>query len=101
MSPNDTVGVDASTISHDAAVKFEDALQKKNLKLELLTENLVDQIWTDRPAKDLQPIFHLPVAFSGRQSSDKLASLRCYLETNGLYAFIVSALDEVACKPAR
>ena len=94
------MGVDASTVSHDAAVKFEDALAKRKLKLTLLNEHLVDQVWKDRPAKDLHEIFPLPISFSGRESSDKIASLKKYLETNNLYAFIITALDEVACKSA-
>lgn len=91
------VAVDAQTISHDAAVKLGDVLKKKNITLELLDENLVDLIWTDRPVRALQPIFHLPLSFSGRSVADKIASLRKHLSTNSYYAFLVTALDEVAC----
>lgn len=91
------VGIDALTISHDAAVKLSGALNLKSIKLELLDENLVDAIWTDRPPKILKEVFHLPTSFSGRSSAEKVTSIQNYLVDGKFHSFLVTALDEVAC----
>lgn len=97
LKPQSSVGVDAKTISFDDASKFREVLKKHDINLELIHENLVDIIWTDRPKVDLHEIFLLPAKYSGRESSEKIASLRSYLSENGLFGFVVTALDEVAC----
>lgn len=96
LPPGERLGVDGTTISHDAAVRLREALEKHKLNLSLLEENLVDAIWTERPPVTLKEIFLLPINYSGRESKDKVATLQKYLETNQLFGFLVSALDEVA-----
>jgi Xaa-Pro aminopeptidase len=95
LSADARVGVDAQTISHDATIKLREALQKTKIELCPGEENLVDLIWTDRPKKNLQEVFHLPINYSGRESKDKVALLQKYLVDNKFWGFIVSALDEV------
>lgn len=96
LPPDSRIGVDAQTVSHDAAVKLKEALDKHKVKLNLLEENLVDMIWADRPRRDLQSIFHLSSNYSGQEWKDKVASLQKYLVENKFWGFVVSALDEVA-----
>lgn len=96
LQPGDQVGVDAQTISHDTAVKLSTALQNSKIKLNLMDENLVDMIWSDRPTKVQNPVFHLPDEYSGMGLDEKIAALQ---RTLGVHrAFLVTALDEVACK---
>lgn len=91
------VGVDAKLIAYEASKKMVEALNKNNnLVLELMDENLVDQVWKDRPEIQLNPIKPLPLKFSGRPASEKIASLQKYLNENNYSGFIVSSLDEIA-----
>jgi Xaa-Pro aminopeptidase len=98
LQADSRVGVDAETISYDAAVKLRDALKKHKVELCLEKENLVDLVWVNRPEKELNKVFHLPINYSGKESKEKIASLQKYLVENSFWGFIVSALDEVGCK---
>lgn len=61
-----------------------------------LTENLVDQVWTDRPARPANPVFFLEDKYSGEKVSSKVANLREKMKRIGTPGMVVSALDEVA-----
>lgn len=90
------LGVDGRLISFEAFKKMSEALAKDNISIELGQDNLVDAVWTDRPAVDLKPIMVLGQEYAGRSSADKIAALQKYLVDNKYAGFIVSALDEVA-----
>lgn len=92
------MGVDATVISHEAAVKLERSLAERQISLTLMRTNLIDQIWSDRPGMELHPIFHLPVTFSGRESQQKITSLRETLSKENVSGFLITALDEIACR---
>lgn len=91
------MGVDAHTISYEAARRMRETLEKSKIGLKLMKVNLVDQIWSERPPMELKPIFLHPTRYSGREAREKLDSLRKYLQENQFHAFVVTALDEVAC----
>lgn len=95
LQAGEQVGVDAQTISHDSAVKLAEALQRSKIRLNLMEDNLVDLIWTERPEKQLKPVFHLSNEFCGMGMAEKIASLQKSLSPHR--AFLVTALDEVAC----
>lgn len=61
-----------------------------------VTDNLIDQIWTNRPARPANPLFHLEDKYSGEKISSKIASLREKMKRIGTPGMVLSALDEVA-----
>ena len=95
MNSNDEVGVDAQIISFDAANKMKETLSRHDIRLRLMKENLIDLIWKERPSVDLEPVFLLPINYTGRESVDKIQSLRNYLDQGSYWGFLVTALDEV------
>jgi len=100
LKEGDRVGVDATVIANEAASKMSNVLMKKKIKLELMDENLVDTIWTERPKESLNQVELLPTKFAGVESQEKLAKLREQLRANDqpLYGMLVTSLDEIACK---
>ncbi len=60
------------------------------------TDNLVDQIWTDRPPAPNAPITGQPIEFSGRSREDKCAELADNLMTRGLKAQVITLSDSIA-----
>ncbi|KAG0485441.1 hypothetical protein HPP92_009520 [Vanilla planifolia] len=70
--------------------------KKKRQKLVHLSVNLVDEIWKDRPAADIQPVHIQPFKFAGRAVADKLKDLREKLLKEKADGIIVTALDEVS-----
>ncbi|KAK6460125.1 peptidase M24, structural domain-containing protein [Scheffersomyces coipomensis] len=61
--------------------------------------NLIDQVWgSEKPPRSLDPIYHLPLKFSGKHTNDKIADIRELLKSpkyNSTH-LIVTALDEIA-----
>lgn len=100
LKSGDRVGVDPALISLDSAEKFKEALAKSGQTLVPIEDNLIDIIWKEdhQPPFNPQLIEHLPIQFSGKASSAKIGELCNYLQLNSYSAFIVTALDEIACK---
>lgn len=63
----------------------------------LIEANLVDDVWgEEKPIRSSDPIYALPLEFSGEHSNQKLFYLREYMKFERASHLVVSALDEVA-----
>jgi len=71
-------------------------LKGKNSELVLLSNNLIDAIWTDRPARPCNKVFHLDEKYSGQSIQSKISKVREILQTESAKAVVVTMLDEVA-----
>ena len=90
-------------------------LSSKKSELVLLSRNLVDAIWEDRPARPASLVFHLDEKYSGilhfpshpalvlntksyqgQSHADKVVQVREELEKKKAKAVVVTMLDEVA-----
>lgn len=60
------------------------------------TDNLVDQIWSDRPASPAAPVTEQPMEFAGLSREDKCAELADDLMTEGLKAQVLTLSDSIA-----
>jgi len=97
LGPTTRVGIDPLVISQSEAGPLAKALEKDPTKaLVPIKENLVDIVWSDRPARPANPIFRLGEEYAGESVATKLASLRDKLNRAGSPGTVVSALDEVA-----
>lgn len=90
-----TVGADGRVISVRTARRMRKKLEDHGLKL-TLDEDLIQKVWTDRPAVPNQPVFEHDADFAGERWQDRLVRLTGWMEEKELDYFIVSALDEVA-----
>lgn len=61
-------------------------------------DNLVDLIWTDKPLPPQGKIFPLDIKFSGQDHHQKILKIREKMTEHGADGFVVTALDEIACK---
>ncbi|WFD34016.1 Xaa-Pro aminopeptidase [Malassezia cuniculi] len=87
------VGIDATTVTATDANDLDRSIKGEVVALD---KNLVDAIWTDRPARPQEPIFVLPDAITGRSFADKIASLRKEAAEQGADGLVATTLDEVA-----
>lgn len=63
----------------------------------LLEVNLVDKIWgEEKPVRSLDPIYHLPLKYSGEATDEKLFRIREIMRNDGRTHLVVTALDEIA-----
>ncbi|CAA7404257.1 unnamed protein product [Spirodela intermedia] len=95
--PHDAaIGVNPWCISVDTARRWETAFSKKNQNLVQLANDLVDEVWKDRPAEEILPVSIQQLEFSGLSVSEKLKDLRGKLTQEKAYGIVITALDEVA-----
>jgi Xaa-Pro aminopeptidase len=59
------------------------------------TDNLVDRIWTDRPAPPTTPVEKLGHNRAGRDALDKLAALRADLKAEGVDAALLTVPESI------
>ncbi|KAF8647224.1 hypothetical protein AX16_006843 [Volvariella volvacea WC 439] len=90
------IGVDPKTLSISDAETITKEIKPKGSELISLPTNLVDQVWTDKPARPTNPVFHLDVKYSGESHTDKIKRVREEITKKKAKGLVVSALDEVA-----
>lgn len=58
--------------------------------------DLVDRIWTDRPAMACNPVYILEEKYSGRSALDKLTAVRNVMKENDCRCHVLTSLDDIA-----
>ena len=74
LDPHAQVGVDGETMSQTEVENLSHVLGRGRIYLRT-DINLLDALWTDRPAIPDAPIFEMPVEFSGKSTEDKLTDI--------------------------
>eukprot|EP01132_Coremiostelium_polycephalum_P001474 gene1474-1859_t len=97
------VGVDSRLVSKGSCEKMGSVLKKSGIRfLPSLEENLIDQVrvhFKDQeeiPSYPENPVFYLDEKFTGKESAEKLKSVREEMVAEGVDFMVVSALDEIA-----
>lgn len=98
---SNVISCDPRLISVSVGEYFEKirVLQYENkFDINLLLEvNLVDEVWgKDKPTRSLDPIYVLPLQYSGETTENKLNKIRKILQSKNNTHLVISALDEVA-----
>lgn len=87
------VGFDGRVLSMDEGKEYEDALSPKNISIDY-EEDLIDQIWEDRPPLSDKPAFFLDEKYSGESSAHKLERVRKIMKDSGATVHIIASLDD-------
>jgi len=96
LNPGDRVAIDPFAHSANDAQELQTALAEKGIELVPAQENLVDSIWSQRPAlPDAEARVH-PLSFAGTSAEDKITQIRGDLKAKDACSMVVCALDEVA-----
>lgn len=88
-----TVGFDGRVMSMGEGEEFEEALTSKNIKINY-SEDLIDEIWEDRPPLSEKPAFFLEEKYSGESTASKLARVREKMKEAGADIHIIASLDD-------
>lgn len=89
------IGFDARVVNTNDAKEFAKIAAKKHGSLK--TDNdLLDEVWTDRPALVHQPADVLKNEFNGEATASKLARVREQMENEEAQYHIISTLDDIA-----
>ncbi|MDQ2768359.1 MAG: aminopeptidase P family protein [Gemmatimonadota bacterium] len=95
MNVGDVVGVDGSVIGLAAARQLRSALAEHGVELDTSID-LLDDVWSDRPALPTQEVFEHASPFAPRSRADKLADVRAAMRDAGADAHFISTLDDIA-----
>lgn len=90
-----TVGIDGMVLGLSTARALEQALQGKQIKL-MTSLDLLQQVWTDRPALPQAPIYEHVAPFATVSRKDKLAMLREQMRNKHADWHFVSTVDDLA-----
>lgn len=89
------LGFDGRCVSAKNAAKYFEIAQKKGGEL-YTKEDLVDKIWTERPALPKATTWLLEDQFSGETMDSKIARIREEMKKKGADAHLVTALYDIA-----
>ena len=70
--------------------------QKRNTEKLYVQEDLIGQIWKDRPPMSKEPVWILDEAYSGRSTKDKLAAVREKMKEKGAEVHLLASLYDIA-----
>lgn len=84
--------------SKDEWDDMEKELSSGGKKLIAVVQNLVDEVWKDRPERPLNPVMVHNLEFAGKTVSEKLTDVRAEMTDAGCETLVLTALDEIACK---
>ena len=87
------LGADGRTLSYHQAQSMQRALPMMTMAL---AEDLVDEIWPDRPALSCQEAFDYDLAYCGESREKKLARIRTEMRQVGAESHLVTSLDDIA-----
>lgn len=95
LSPGCSIGSCATEISIADAERMEKALAAGGIGL-TLTDDLLDRVWTDRPALPQGSVRELSQELTGSGRVEKIEAIRSELSKKGCDTTIIASLDDIA-----
>ena len=89
------LGFDGRTVTAREADTLAEKLQKNGAVINK-EEDLIGEIWSDRPQLSCEPVMELDVKWAGRSRKDKCGGIRSGMKEKGADAFVLTSLDDIA-----
>ena len=89
------LGFDGRTVSAKEAEQLGELLKEKDITF-TVNNDLVGEIWEDRPALSCEPVMELDVRWTGKSRADKIADIREQMKEKEADIFILTSLDDIA-----
>ena len=89
------LGFDGRCVDFHHGMTLRDRLAEKAVAVKA-EQDLVDQVWTDRPALASSRVWILEDRFAGKNAAEKLAELRALMQQKGAGFHIITSLDDIA-----
>ena len=89
------LGFDGRTVSAKEAEELEKILEEKNITF-AVNEDLIGEIWRERPALSCEPVMELDVKWAGESRKDKITGIREQMKAKKANIFILTSLDDIA-----
>lgn len=95
IQPGENIGFDGRVIPAASGILYEKIAGKQGGHV-VYQQDLVDEIWTDRPQLSGEPAFALDVCYTGRSTADKLTAVREAMREKGADLHVLTSLDDIA-----
>jgi Xaa-Pro aminopeptidase len=95
LEENQVVGFDGRVISAKFGKTLAEKLNVKKIKFSY-GQDLVDEIWEDRPALSCEKAFLLDVKYAGQTFSQKLELVRAQMNQKEASMHVMTSLDDIA-----
>lgn len=92
---NGKVGVDGRQITVKQSKEWETKFEKKNIRL-ITDQDLVSNVWNDRPALSGEPLFLHGIEYAGQSTADKLAEIRDKMQEKDADSYLLNSLYNIA-----
>lgn len=89
------LGFDGRTVSAAEAEELKDLLSDKKIRFSV-EEDLIGEIWTERPALSCEPVMELDVKWAGESRAEKCARVRRKMQEKQADVFVLTSLDDIA-----
>lgn len=89
------LGFDGRTVSAREAEELQELLQEKHITFSV-NDDLIGEIWEDRPALSCEPVMELDIRWTGKSRADKIAEIREQMKAKEVDTFILTSLDDIA-----
>lgn len=89
-----TLGFDGRVVAMGDGLEYEAIVSRKNGQINY-SEDLIDQIWEDRPALSEEPAFALDESYTGESTASKLSRVREAMKEAGADVHVIAALDDI------
>ena len=94
LKPGEKVAVNAQMFSVNAYSAMKSELE--TVGIELVSIDLMKEVWTDRPDLPKKPFYVFDLKYSGQSTTDKIAATRAEMAKLRSQVFVMSALDDIA-----
>lgn len=95
MPQGGKLGFDGRVVNSRMGLKLEEKLKEKNASI-IYDRDIVNDVWSDRPALSCEPAFLLDIQYAGKSREEKLEDLRKKMEQEKTDIFILTCLDDIA-----
>jgi len=96
VKENGVVGYNPFLLKADTVETHKKKFAAKKIDLKPIDEDLIEQIWSDRPAKPKDPLFIHEDTYVGRTAQEKIQDIGKELKSTGASHYIVTGLEEIA-----
>lgn len=94
LKADQTVGIDGFLFSKRQEESLRNQLSSNNIKL-ITHENLIDDIWEDKPALPSVKAFEHTLDYTGRSLEEKILRIRNHIKSKDAEYLLLTALDDI------
>ena len=95
LQAGQVLGYDGRTVTAAKGKTYRERLSAKDVRIDAM-QDLIGEIWTDRPALSAEPVWELDTAYTGRSRAEKLADVREKMLAKKAAALLITSLDDIA-----